>query len=250
MAQDLNIPLVKPGSHVKQVKWNDGVFVLIDKPAGWTSFDVVNKMRFALRRLTGEKKIKVGHAGTLDPMATGLLLIAIGKATKQIQYIMGLDKRYTGKFLMGASTPSYDKETPVDAEFPTDDIDMEDFHRVVKSQTGALQQLPPAYSAIKKDGRPLYLAARKGEVVQLHPRPVHVYLFETNVTDWPEVSFEVHCSKGTYIRSLAHDVGRLLNNGAHLTALCRTAIGSHNLADAWNLEDWLRAVRNPDENRL
>jgi len=250
MAQDSNTPLVKPGSHVKHVKWNEGAFVLIDKPQGWTSFDVVNKMRSVLRQITGDKKIKVGHAGTLDPMATGLLLIAIGKATKQIQYIMGLDKRYTGKFLLGASTPSYDKETPVNAVFPTDDIDLENFHRAVKSQTGEFQQLPPAYSAIKKDGKPLYLAARRGEVVELNPRQVHVYLFETDTTNWPEVSFEVHCSKGTYIRSLAHDVGRLLNNAAHLTALRRTAIGPHQITDAWNLEDWLREVRNQGESPL
>lgn len=219
-----------------------GATLLVDKPAGWTSFDVVNKIRFHLRKKLAVKKIKVGHAGTLDPMATGLLIICTGKATSMLNDFQGLDKSYTGTIRLGATTPSYDAETAVDATYPYAHITREQAELACRSLTGALEQVPPMYSAIKKDGQPLYKKARKGETLELAGRPVVIHDFSITRLELPEVDFDVRCSKGTYIRSLAFDFGRALNSGAHLTALCRTSIGEHHLQQAWQLELLLDAI--------
>lgn len=222
----------------------EGATLLVDKPAGWTSFDVVNKIRYHLRKKLGVKKIKVGHAGTLDPMATGLLIICTGKATRLLHDFQGFDKNYTGTIQLGATTPSYDAETAVDATYPYEHITMTQAQLACQSLTGPLEQVPPMYSAIKKDGQPLYKKARKGEMLELAGRPVVIHAFAITRFELPEVDFSVHCSKGTYIRSLAFDFGRALGSGAHLTALCRTSIGEYHLQQAWQLEALLEAVNS------
>lgn len=213
-----------------------GVIFLVDKPKGWTSFDVVNKMRFRLRKLTGIKRIKVGHAGTLDPMATGLLIICCGKFTKRLTNFQGLGKEYTGTFQLGASTPSFDAETEIDHTFPYEDITADDLENARKQFLGDIEQVPPMFSAIKVDGQPLYKRARKGEFIEIKARPVHIFDFELTKTELPNIGFRMECSKGTYVRSLAHDMGRTLNSGAYLTELRRTKIGDFNIKNAWNLE--------------
>jgi tRNA pseudouridine55 synthase len=212
-----------------------GTTLHVDKPIGWTSFDVVNKVRHRLRRITGIKRIKVGHAGTLDPMATGLLILCTGKFTKKLADFQGLDKEYTGTMRLGATTPSYDAETEIDQVYPTDHIDSAQLEQARQSFLGDLQQLPPMFSAIKVDGQPLYKRARKGEVIEVKPRPVHIFDFELQRIALPEVDFRLHCSKGTYVRSLAYDFGKALGSGAYLTALRRTKIGTFRIEDAWNL---------------
>jgi tRNA pseudouridine55 synthase len=212
-----------------------GTTLLIDKPPGWTSFDVVNKVRHRLRRITGVKRIKVGHAGTLDPMATGLLILCTGKFTKKLADFQGLDKEYTGTLLLGATTPSYDAETEVDQQYPTAHIDAALLEETRKSFLGDLQQIPPMFSAIKVDGQPLYKRARKGEIIEIKPRPVHIFDFELQRIALPEVDFRLHCSKGTYVRSLAYDFGKALGSGAYLTALRRTKVGTFRIEDAWDL---------------
>lgn len=214
----------------------EGATLLVDKPKDWTSFDVVNKIRYRLKHTLGVKKIKVGHAGTLDPMATGLLIICTGKMTKQLANFQGLDKYYTGTMKLGATTPSYDAETEEDKTFPIEHIDEALIEQARKSFTGPLQQLPPMFSAIKVDGQPLYKKARKGIVVEVKPRPVEIFDFKIVEKRMPEIDFEVHCSKGTYIRSLAFDFGKAVRSGAYLNGLCRTKIGDYSLDDAWNLE--------------
>lgn len=214
----------------------DGHLLLIDKPMGWTSFDVVNKVRFAVRRATGIKKIKVGHSGTLDPMATGLLLIATGKGTKQLESLMGMDKTYIAEMTLGATTPSYDAETEPDATFPYQHITPALMSQAVARWTGPIEQVPPMFSAIKVDGQPLYKSARAGKTVELEPRKVTIHSLELLSVTLPKVSFKVDCSKGTYIRSLAFDLGKSLESGAYLTALQRTKIGDYSLESAWRLE--------------
>jgi tRNA pseudouridine55 synthase len=214
-----------------------GEVLLVDKPKEWTSFDVVNKIRYKLKRRLGVKKIKVGHAGTLDPMATGLLIICTGKATKQINEYQGLSKDYTGTMYLGATTPSYDAETEHNETFPTDHINADLINTAREQFLGDLEQIPPMFSAIKVDGQPLYKKARKGEVIEVKPRPVHIFNFELTNIDLPNIDFAVKCSKGTYIRSLAHDFGKAVRSGAYLTALCRTKVGAFKLEDAWNLEE-------------
>lgn len=186
---------------------------------------------------------KVGHAGTLDPLATGLLILCTGKATKQIETYMGQEKTYTGCFRLGESTPSYDRETEVDARFPTDQLSMEALDAVRKSLTGEIEQFPPAHSAIKLDGKRLYESARQGIAVSPKARAVHVLEFEFTKVDLPDIYFRVRCSKGTYIRSLVHDFGRALQNGAVLTELCRTAIGDFQLASAWEIASLETAIK-------
>ena len=215
-----------------------GELLLIDKPAGWTSFDVVNRLRFRLRKLTGVKRIKVGHSGTLDPMATGLLLIATGKATKRLTELTGLPKAYTGTMHFGASTPSYDAETEVDARFPSEHLTQERLEELVAERfTGVIEQRPPAFSAIKVGGKRAYKAARAGEALELPLRRVEVKRFALTRVTLPEVDFAVEVSKGTYIRSLAHDLGRAAGSGAYLTALRRTAIGPYALDEAYDLAE-------------
>jgi tRNA pseudouridine55 synthase len=214
-----------------------GAALLVDKPLGWTSFDVVNKIRYQLRKLTGVKKIKVGHAGTLDPLATGLLIICTGKLTKKIDEFQGLGKSYSGTITLGATTPSYDAETAIDQTFPVNHINPELLEATRHQFIGQLNQLPPMYSAIKMDGEALYKTARKGIVIEVKPRPVEIHSFELTRVELPEIDFTVSCSKGTYIRSLAFDFGKALGSGGYLSALRRDSIGDYHVKDAWSMED-------------
>lgn len=205
--------------------------ILIDKPYGWTSFDVVNKLRYKL------KIKKIGHAGTLDPLATGLLIICTGKMTKRIEEFMGLEKEYTGKLVLGQTTASHDLETPVSAACDISHI-TEEMIRLAASQfTGKISQIPPAHSAIKIGGKRAYESARKGKDIELKPREVEVREFEITQVQLPEVSFRIVCSKGTYIRSLVRDLGNALECGAYLAELCRTRIGTMLLKNAVAIED-------------
>ena len=221
--------------------------LLVDKPLTWTSFDVVNKLRYALKRRLRVKKIKVGHAGTLDPLATGLLIICTGKATKRIDEYQGMPKEYTGTLRLGASTPSYDAETAPDRTFAYAQLSEAAIRAAATRLTGPIEQLPPMFSAVKVDGQPLYKKARQGKTIERKPRPVEVMRFELTAFRLPEVDFAVTCSKGTYIRTLAHDLGALLDNGAHLTALRRTAIGHFQVADAWELEELVAELETGPE---
>jgi len=219
-----------------------GELLLINKPKGWTSFDVVNKVRNKLRYLTGVKNIKVGHAGTLDPMATGLLIVCTGKMTRQIDEFQQQHKTYTGTITLGAVTPSFDAETEVEEIFPTDHITEQLIHDTCQVFTGALEQVPPMFSAIKVDGQPLYKRARKGEFIAIQPRPVHIYSFKITRINMPELDFEVNCSKGTYIRSLATDFGKQMGSGAYHSALCRTKIGDYSVENSWDLDQLIAAL--------
>ncbi len=222
--------------------FQDGCLLLVDKPKGWTSFDVVNKVRWAIRKHLGVKKIKVGHAGTLDPMATGMLNICTGKWTKRLQELQGMDKTYTGTITLGATTASYDAEEPINATFPTEHITEEMIRAAAESLTGDLEQLPPIFSAIKVDGQPLYKKARRGEMVEVKARPVTVHEFTITRIELPEVDFIISCSKGTYIRSLAYDMGKALNSGGYLTALRRTTVGPFEEKNMWDLEALLKVI--------
>lgn len=226
----------------------NGRVLLIDKPLEWTSFQVVNKLRWAIRKRFGLKKIKVGHAGTLDPLATGLLVICTGKFTKQIETYQAKEKEYTGTITLGATTPSYDLESEFDASFDTTGITEQAIREAIKTFEGDILQHPPAFSAIKKDGKRLYELARKGAEVKTDPRPVSIYSFEATAIQLPDVHFRVSCSKGTYIRSLAHDLGKALDNGAHLSALRRTKIGELDVRDAQSIEEFLEEL-GPIEDR-
>ncbi|WP_035899842.1 tRNA pseudouridine(55) synthase TruB [Leeuwenhoekiella sp. MAR_2009_132] len=226
--------------------FKEGQILLFDKPLNWTSFQLVNKARWLIRKTFNIKKIKVGHAGTLDPLATGLLIICTGKFTKRIEDFMGQEKEYTGTFVLGATTPSYDLETEIDATFPTSEITEELIHATTAQFTGNIQQKPPVFSALKKEGKRLYEFARAGEAVEIPSREVEISAFEITRIKLPEVDFRVRCSKGTYIRSLAHDFGKALNSGAHLSALRRTKIGAYSVTNATNLKDFEAALYNAD----
>lgn len=211
----------------------NGQILLIDKPLHWSSFQAVNKLKYALINKAGlPKKFKIGHAGTLDPLASGLLLICTGKFTKRISELQGQAKEYTGTFYIGATTPSYDLETEIDQTFDTSHINETLIHETVKQFLGEIDQKPPIFSAIKKDGVRLYEHARAGEEVEIASRKTTIHEFEITRIAMPEVDFRVVCSKGTYIRSLAYDFGKALNSGSHLTALRRTKIGNYNVNDA------------------
>ena len=229
-----------------------GAILLADKPQGWTSFDVVNKIRYKLKHRLGVKNIKVGHAGTLDPMATGLLIICTGKFTKKLAEFQNLPKEYTGTLRLGASTPSYVAESEVEENFPDSHITPELLEAARRRFLGEIEQVPPMFSAIKVDGQPLYKKARKGEVVEIAPRPVMIYDFDLTRIEIPEVDFRVRCSKGTYIRSLAHDLGKAVHSGAYLTSLRRTRVGQFRIEDAWslgNLVEFLESTPEPEESR-
>lgn len=215
--------------------YKDGQILLFDKPLEWSSFQLVNKVRWLIRKNLNIKKIKVGHAGTLDPLATGLMIICTGKFTKRIHEFMGQEKEYTGTIRLGGTTPSYDLETEVDQTFPVDHITEEMIYAFAKAYQGTIQQRPPVFSALKKDGKRLYEFARAGEEVEIPTREITVYDFEITRIAMPEVHFRVQCSKGTYIRSLAHDMGQGLQSGAHLTALKRTKIGEYSVDNAQDL---------------
>ncbi len=211
----------------------EGQVLLIDKPLHFTSFQAVNKLKYLLINKVGlPKKIKIGHAGTLDPLASGLLLICTGKFTKRITELQGQAKEYTGTFHIGATTPSYDLETEVDQHFPTTHITEALIHETVQQFLGEIDQKPPIFSAIKKDGVRLYEHARAGETIEIASRKTTIHEFEITRIALPEVDFRVVCSKGTYIRSLAYDFGKALQSGAHLTALRRTKIGDYDVQNA------------------
>ena len=220
--------------------YKNGQVLLIDKPLTWTSFQVVNKLRWEIRQRFNIKKIKVGHAGTLDPLATGLLIICTGKQTKQIDTYQGQIKEYTGTFTIGATTPSYDLETEIDKTFSTAHITEDLLHETTKQFVGEIQQKPPIFSAIKKDGKRLYELARKGETTEIKSREITISEFEVTNINLPKVDFRVVCSKGTYIRSLAYDFGNALNSGAHLSALRRTRIGEFSVNNAVSVEQFIK----------
>lgn len=220
----------------------------IDKPLHWSSFQAVNKIKWALKSKLGLKKIKIGHAGTLDPLASGLLLICTGKATKTISALQGQTKEYTGTFYIGATTPSYDLETEVDQTFPSQHVTEALLHETIPQFLGEIDQKPPIFSAIKKDGKRLYEHARAGETVEIASRKTTIYEFELTRIALPEVDFRVSCSKGTYIRSLAHDFGAALQSGAHLTALRRTKIGDYSVVGAPEVLAFTDAL--PDQRLL
>ena len=214
----------------------NGQIILIDKPLHWTSFQAVNKMKYALINKAGlPKKFKIGHAGTLDPLASGLLLVCTGKFTKRITELQGQAKEYTGTFYLGATTPSYDLETEIDETFDTSHIDDALIHETVKQFLGEIDQKPPIFSAIKKEGVRLYEHARAGETVEIASRKTTIHEFEITRIALPEMDFRVVCSKGTYIRSLAYDFGQAMKSGSHLTALRRTKIGNYKVNDAMDV---------------
>lgn len=222
--------------------YKNGQVLLIDKPLNWTSFQAVNKLRWAIRQAYNIKKIKVGHAGTLDPLATGLLVICTGKMTKQINTFQGQEKEYTGTFILGSTTPSFDLETEIDKTFPTDHISETLIHDTTQQFIGKIEQFPPVFSAIKKDGKRLYEFARAGEAVEIKSRQVEITEFEITQIDGSELKFRVVCSKGTYIRSLAHDFGKALNSGAHLSELRRTRIGDFRVEDGLTPEAFIERL--------
>lgn len=215
--------------------FQNGQILLIDKPLHWTSFQAVNKMKWVLKSKLGLKKIKIGHAGTLDPLASGLLLVCTGKFTKRITELQGQVKEYTGTFYIGATTPSYDLETEINQTFPTAHITDDLIRETIPQFLGEIDQKPPIFSAIKKDGVRLYDHARAGETVEIASRKTTIHEFEITRIALPEVDFRVVCSKGTYIRSLAFDFGKALNSGAHLIALRRTKIGNYDVKDAMDV---------------
>ncbi|WP_336129673.1 tRNA pseudouridine(55) synthase TruB [Mesoflavibacter sp. CH_XMU1422-2] len=217
-----------------------GQVLLIDKPLNWTSFQVVNKLRWEVRQAFNIKKIKVGHAGTLDPLATGLLVICTGKMTKQINTFQGQIKEYTGTFVLGSTTPSFDLETEIDNTYPTDHITEALIHQTTKQFIGEIDQYPPVFSAIKKDGKRLYEFARAGEDVEINSRKVTIEAFEITKINGLNLEFRVVCSKGTYIRSLANDFGKALNSGAHLSVLRRTKIGDFDVKNGLSIEDFIK----------
>lgn len=223
--------------------FTEGQILLIDKPLEWSSFQAVNALKWAIRKKFGlGKKFKIGHAGTLDPLATGLLLICSGKYTKKIPYLQGQPKEYTGTITLGATTPSFDLETEVNQNFPFEHISNASIHEAAMGFLGEIEQYPPLFSAIKKDGKRLYEFARKGEDVEIKPRKIEIYEFEITQIHLPTVGFRVVCSKGTYIRSLAHDFGKTLDSGAHLSALRRTKIGDFHVDNSQTpheFKDWL-----------
>tara|TARA_R110002072_G_scaffold9144_8_gene44933 strand:- start:690 stop:1394 length:705 start_codon:yes stop_codon:yes gene_type:complete len=220
----------------------NGQVLLIDKPLTWTSFDAVNKIRYNIRKEYNIRKIKVGHAGTLDPLATGLLIICTGRFTKKINEYMGLPKEYTGSIQLGASTPSYDLETQIDHNFPVDHINQSLVDSIKGQFLGSIEQIPPVFSAIKKDGEKAYEAARRGESIEMKSRSIEIMELELSLKDNHRIDFRVKCSKGTYIRSLAHDIGKALNSGAHLSELRRTKIGDFNVDNAMNPDEFLKEI--------
>lgn len=229
---------------ILDVDFQAGATILIDKPLEWTSFDVVNKLRYTLKKGLGIKKIKVGHAGTLDPLATGLLILCTGKATKTIEGLQVQEKEYTGEFFLGATTPSYDRETEVDNTYDISALTAKDLESARNNFVGLIDQKPPIFSAIKKNGKALYKYARAGKEVEIPTRQVNIFDFTLGEMDLPTVPFKVQCSKGTYIRSLAFDFGKALNAGAYLHSLVRTKIGDYSLLDAWSLEELIKEIEN------
>ncbi|MGI6319420.1 MAG: tRNA pseudouridine(55) synthase TruB [Bacteroidales bacterium] len=210
----------------------EGSVLVFNKPYGWTSFDLVKKVRNTIRKASGLKKIKVGHAGTLDPLATGVLVICTGKKTKIIEEIQNREKEYTGSFFLGATTPSFDLETEIDNRFPTDHLTEEIIKQATQKFIGVIDQTPPIFSAVKIQGKRAYEYAREGKEVKIESKKVEIKKFVIEKINLPEVDFRVICSKGTYIRSLARDFGNEINSGAHLVSLCRTRVGEYKIEES------------------
>lgn len=223
----------------------EGQILLIDKPLTWSSFQAVNKIKYTLiKNLDLPKRFKIGHAGTLDPLATGLLIICTGKFTKRLSELQGQIKEYTGTITVGATTPSYDLETEINETFPTTHVTAELIEQTKKQFIGTIEQFPPIFSAIKKDGKRLYEHARKGEEIEIQSRKIEISEFKITRIELPEIDFRVVCSKGTYIRSLAYDFGKALKSGAHLTALRRTKIGNFSVDNAVEPLDFERIYKS------
>ncbi|MBR5333756.1 MAG: tRNA pseudouridine(55) synthase TruB [Alistipes sp.] len=223
----------------------EGYIAVIDKPLEWTSTDVVRKIKFALQRL-GHKKIKIGHAGTLDPLATGVLLVCIGKATKMVNALQAEEKEYIAELELGASTPSYDMEHPIDQRYPTEHITREMIEAALVSLTGERLQAPPIFSAKKVEGVRAYEFARAGEQVELKKALINIYEMEILDLQMPILKIRVRCSKGTYIRSLAHEIGEAVNSGAYLTSLRRTRSGGFTAENAWDLQNFLKNLNESE----
>jgi tRNA pseudouridine55 synthase len=222
--------------------FEEGELLLIDKPMGWTSFDVVNSIRSTIKKTLNIKKIKVGHAGTLDPLATGLLIVCTGKFTKRIDSFQDLDKVYIGSMFVGATTPSYYKETEVDSTFDINNISKSQLLETATQFLGETEQVPPIFSAVKIEGKRAFEYARKNNEVKLNSRKITIRKFELLSFDLPEINFIVECSKGTYIRSLVNDFGKALNNGAYMSSLRRTAIGNYTVSDALSVKEIKNAI--------
>lgn len=220
------------------MNFKEGEVLYFDKPYRWTSFALVNKIRYHVSRKLGVKKIKVGHAGTLDPLATGVMIVCTGKATKRIEEFQYHTKEYVATLQLGATTPSYDLEKEIDATYPTGHITRELVEETLQRFVGAIEQVPPAFSACKVDGKRAYELARKGDEVQLKPKMLVIDEIELLECALPEIKIRVVCSKGTYIRALARDIGEALHSGAHLTALCRTRVGEVTLENCMKVEDF------------
>lgn len=234
----MTLPFVRD---LKSADYQAGALLLIDKPQGWTSFDVVNKVRGALKQHLQVKNIKVGHSGTLDPMATGLLLVCTGRWTKELHHLTGLDKKYIGQITFGQETDTYDAEGKVIGSLPVPDLGKESLESHLSAFIGVLDQYPPAYSAIKKDGKPLYELARAGKEVKTEPRKVTVYDITILEYRAPVLEVMVHCGSGFYVRSLAHDLGHKIGCGGHLSSLIRTSIGNYRLDDAFTMSQFAEA---------
>ncbi len=225
-------------------EFSKGSTILVDKPLGWTSFDVVNKLRWYLRKRLGVKKLKVGHAGTLDPLATGLLVICIGKHTKTIESLTADNKIYTGTFLLGKTTPSYDLETAFNTDKSTQGITTQQINEVCATFIGIQDQIPPLFSAKQIDGKRAYDLARAGIQHELKPNKIEISHIEVNTDSFPEVKFKINCSKGTYIRSIAHDFGQKLGCGATLIELRRTNSGAFSIENSKSVEQWIEFIEN------
>ena len=230
----------------KSFDFKGGEVLLVHKPLEWSSFDVVNKLRYQIKKKLDVKKIKVGHAGTLDPLADGLLILCTGKKTKSIESYMGLEKEYSGIIKLGATTPSYDLETEIDNTYPTDHITETFILKTAAEMVGEQDQMPPIFSAKKINGQKAYDLARKGKEVKLNPKRIEISKFEITKIDGTDVHFLISCSKGTYIRSIAYDFGLKLNSGGHLTALRREKIGEFDLKNASTLEEWIEVIANSE----
>lgn len=228
-------------------EFKEGKTLIVDKPLNWTSFDVVNKIRWNLKRQLNVKKIKVGHAGTLDPLATGVLVLCTGKHTKRIESLQAGEKTYTGTILLGKTTPSFDLETEYDQEFPIDHINQQVMEEVCKQFLGDQDQMPPIFSAKQVDGKRAYDLARAGKDVALKTNRIHISDFTIETSRFPEIDFEISCSKGTYIRSIAHDFGKQLNSGGTLIELRRTRSGEQRIEDAKSVEEWISIIQNAKE---
>lgn len=233
---------MKEALDLRGLNFEEGYIAVIDKPLRWTSTDVVRKIKFMLRKL-GYRKIKVGHAGTLDPLASGILLVCIGRATKLVDSLQAEQKEYVADVVLGATTPSYDLEHPVDQTFPTEHITREKVAEALRALTGERLQAPPVYSAKKIDGTRAYELARAGEQVEMRKALVTIYEMELLEYDLPRIRIHVRCSKGTYIRSLAHEIGLALDSGAHLGSLRRTRSGGFRIENAHDLDDFLKKLQ-------